>query len=108
MTTDASPAARHYETTDSATLDAEYMDRATAIADAIQRSVSARLDLASSLYGIGLDALSSRLRSDPTFLTELEPWVLLFVGVFNYVRTGEPDEHADALLAGTFSLPGGE
>lgn len=89
-------------------IDPAILDRAGKVADAIQAAVSARPDVAVSLYGIGLDALSTKLRTEPGFLDEIEPWVLLGVGIFNYVRTGDSDESVDALLAGTWTLPAGE
>lgn len=83
--------------------DPAMMARGVEIADAIQRAVAARPDLAVSLYGIGLDALSTRLRHEPAFMLELDPWLRLAVGVYDYVIAGIPSAPVDRLVAGDLS-----
>lgn len=88
------------EITEAATRpDVDMTARAAAVADAVQRYVSAKPDLASSVYGIAFDALSSKLRTDPAGLADLEPWLTLAVGIYNYVVAGEGSPAISELLA---------
>lgn len=73
--------------------------RAAAVADAVQRYIAGKPDLAVSVYGIAFDALTTKLRSDPGGLAELEPWLTLAVGIYNYVVAGEGSPAISELLA---------
>ncbi len=78
--------------------------RAVEIGTAIQRAVAARPDVAVSIIGVGLDALSSGLRSKPESIVDMAPWLNLAVDVFNYVLTAETTDALDALRAGDLGL----
>ena len=88
----------------SATLDTDQRARAVEIADAIQAAVVARPDIAVSIIGIGLDALSSGLRHDPDSILDMAPWIALAHDVFAYVTRGDTTPPLDALRAGDLGL----
>jgi hypothetical protein len=92
------------DTVDPERLDADQSSRAVEIADAIQAAVSARPDLAASVVGIGLDALSSGLRNDPDSILGMAGWVRLASDVFGYVLTGEATDDVDRLRLGDLGL----
>jgi hypothetical protein len=78
--------------------------RSIEVADAIQRAVSGRPDIAVSIIGIGLDALSSGLRHDPDSLLDMAPWIALAHDVFAYVTEGTTTPALRALQAGDLGL----
>lgn len=82
--------------------------RAVELGDAIQHAVAARPDVAASVVGIGLDALSTGLRNSPESILDMEPWLRLAVDAFNYVRTGASTPDLDALRAGDLGLVGSQ
>lgn len=63
--------------------------RSAAIADTIDRFVAADPELALSLYGMGLDALATALRTKAVeTYTDVAPWLALATDVFAYLETG--------------------
>jgi hypothetical protein len=85
-------------------LDPTQQARAIEVADAIQTAVTARPDIAVSIIGIGLDALSTGLRHDPDSLLDMAPWIALAHDVFAYVTDGTTTDALDALRAGDLGL----
>lgn len=70
-------------------IDAAGVERARIVADVIDRYVSADVDLATSVIGMGLDALATTLRNRPAeTYDDLAPWIVLGAEVFVYVETG--------------------
>jgi hypothetical protein len=74
--------------------------RARAIGDAIQAAVSKRPDIAVSPVGMGLDLLSGLLIRDPDRALDIEPWITLAAGCFDYIATGRRSRDVDDLLGG--------
>jgi hypothetical protein len=88
-----------------ADLDPAIVERAGEIAAAMQSAVAARPELAVSVYGIAIDALSTGLANDPARILAAGPWLVLIVAAYNYIADGsDPDGVASALIAG--QLPG--
>jgi hypothetical protein len=85
-------------------LDVPQQARAVEIADAIQAAVAARPDVAVSIIGIGLDALSSGLRHDPDSILDMAPWIALAHDVFAYVTDGTTTPPLDRLRVGDLGL----
>lgn len=102
MTTETEPA------TEPIRLDDASRVRAKIVGEAIQHAVAKRPDIAVSVVGIGLDAVSSRLITAPDDLVlSIGSWLQLGVNVFNYiVGYGETTEDVTALLAGTLPMGG--
>jgi len=83
----------------------EMTERARQIANAMQTAVAARPDLAVSIYGIAIDAISNGLANDPERIMASGPWLVLIVAAFNYIADGsDPDGIAATLIRG--ELPG--
>jgi hypothetical protein len=74
--------------------------RSAAIGNAVQNIVAADPGLALSLFGAGLDALSSMLIHKPDEFVNLGGWVRLIAGAYEFVVTGESSAAVDDLLAG--------
>ena len=85
-------------------LDPAQAARAVEIGTAIQTAVSARPDVAVSVIGLGLDALSSALRNDPDAIIGMAAWVRLASDVFGYVIEGTTTPDLDALRGGDLGL----
>ena len=86
------------------TLDPAQRSRAVEIADAIQAAIAARPDVAVSVIGLGLDALSSALRNDPDRIIDMAGWVRLASDVFAYVTDGTTTPDLDRLRGGDLGL----
>ena len=68
----------------------EQRDRAVEVAEAIDTYVAADVELATSLVGMGLDALAGALRTKgPETIRDLGPILRAAVAVFGYVERGE-------------------
>jgi hypothetical protein len=81
--------------------DLELTMRARHVAGSIQAAVAARPELASSIYGVGIDALTTALANDPARVMEAGPWLVLIVACYNYVADGrDPDGIVAGLAAG--------
>ncbi len=88
------------------TLDAAGIARAQAVADAIDRYVAADVDLATSVVGMGLDAMAGALRGRAAeTYDEIGPWVALAADVLAYVGTGTMGTVLASRLGDLLTMP---
>lgn len=87
-----------------AVLDDAQRARAIHVGNVVQATVSARPDIAVSVIGMGLDALSSALIHNPDAILDMAPWVNLAADVFGYVSDGRTTPELDALFAGNLGI----
>ena len=85
-------------------LDDDAKARASQVGQAIQTTVAAQPEIAASVMGMGLDALSGLLTSDPDQLLQFAPMLNLAVAAYNYVVTGEAAPELAQLMAGAYTF----
>jgi len=78
--------------------------RSREVGEAIQRTVAADPELALSIVGVGLDALSSMMINSPETFMSNRPWVDLIEAIFAYVGDDIRAELVDRLLAEGYSF----
>ena len=82
----------------------EQAGRSAEVGWALQRVVARDPDLASSIVGVGVDALSSMLINQPDEIPRMAGWIELINGIRAYVMEGDATDTIADLLAGTLPI----